>query len=200
MEDKTLEEIAKELTSFPGRIKGEIFRNHLEYIKFKEGEKGVEKLEKKMAEMGAPIKMKEINPTSWQSEGLSTLIIVTAKEIFNWSEEDIFEWGRSRTKISFIVKILIQSIFSIKRLVKDAPKHWERNFNFGSIEADLNEERKRLLLRVRGYKTHPVVCAFHTGYFKGMVELCIKSESINIRETKCIYKGDPYHEYLVTWN
>ncbi len=199
MENKTLEEVAKELLSFPGKVKGDVFLNHAEYIKLKEGEGAVKKLEDKMAELGAPIKFNEIKPTEWESEGLSSLVIVVAKDLFNWTDKDIFEWGRFRTRVSFIVKMMTRMLVSVKKLVDEAPKHWSRNFDFGSIEITLNEEEKKMVVLEKDFKTHPLVCIFHAGYFKGMLELCVRSNNIKVEEVRCAHKGDDYHEYVVTW-
>ncbi len=114
MKNKTLQEVADELVNFSGKVKGEVFRNHAEYIKYKEGDEGLKKVEDKMASLGAPVKLMEMNSMTWYSEGLSSLVIIVAKEVFNWTEEDIFEWGRFRTKVSFIMKTMTRMFLSIR--------------------------------------------------------------------------------------
>ncbi len=200
MEDKTLEEIAKELLAYPGMVRGEIFRTHAEYIKLREGEEGLRRLKEKMKELGAPINFSETKPFEWVREGVSSLSIVTAKEIFNWTEKDVFEMGRYAPKVSFIIKLFVRYLVSPKKVFEEASKYWDKHFNFGSLEpVEYNEEKGIIRLRVRGYKTHPTLCIFHAGFFKGIIEFTIKSNKLDIKEVKCMHKGDDFHEYLITW-
>ncbi len=200
MENKTLEEVAKELLSFPGKVKGEVFRTHSEYIKKKEGEKGLKIMEDKMAELGAPINFSEIKSFEWVKEGVSSLYIVAAKEVFNWTDEDVFEMGRFAPKVSFIIKVIIQYFSSVEMVFKEAAKYWDKHFDFGSLEpVEFDKEKKKILLRINGFKTHPTVCIFHAGYFKGVTEFTVKSSNINVKEVKCMHGGDSCHEYLITW-
>ncbi len=200
MENKTLQEIAKELLAHPGKVKGEVFRTHAEYIRLREGEEGLKRLEEKMAELGAPINFKETKPFEWVREGVSSLSIVTAKEIFNWTDKDVFEMGRYAPKASFIIKVLIRYFVSTKKIFEEASKYWDKHFNFGSLEpVEYNEEEGKLRLRVKGFKTHPTVCIFHAGYFKGVTEFTVKTKNIDVEEVKCAHRGDDYHEFLITW-
>ncbi len=200
MENETLQEVAEKLLSHPGKVRGEVFRTHAEYIKFREGEEGLKKLEEKMEELGAPINFEETKSFEWVREGVSSLSIITAKEIFNWTDEDVFEMGRYAPKASFIIKVLIRYFVSTKKVFEEASKYWDKHFDFGSLEpVEYNEEKGIIRLIIRGFKTHPITCIFHAGYFKGVTEFTVKSNKINVEEVKCIHKGDDFHEYLITW-
>ncbi len=200
MEGKTLEEIAEKLLSFEGKVKGEAFRTHKQYIEKKEGEEAVKKVEEKMAQLGAPIEFEKIKPLRWYDEGKSSLVVVVAKEIFNWSKDDIYEMGRFSSKSSFIVKVLMRYFVSLDKVLKEAPKYWRKYCDFGEVEVvELNKKRKYIMLRIRETDLHPLVCLFYAGYFHGFAEMNIKSEEIKVEEIKCRSKGDPYHEYLITW-
>jgi hypothetical protein len=200
MAEETLQEAAERLKDFPGNVKGEVFRVHAEYIKYKEGEEGVRRVEEKMAELGAPIKFSEIKPFDWVNEGFSSLSLVTAKEIFNWSDEDIFEMGRFAPKFSFIIKIMIQYLVSVEVLLKNAEKYWSKHFDFGSIETDFVVGEKRAVVRERNpAPIHPVTCTYHRGYFTGLCDFAVKGGAVTVKETSCVHKGDEYHEFLITW-
>ncbi len=201
MENKTLQEVAKELIDFPGKTKGEVFHTHAEYIKHKEGEEGLKRVEDKMAELGAPIRFNEVKPFQWIGEGVSSLTIIVAKEVFNWTDEDVFEMGRFAPKVSFIIRVLIQ-FSSTEKVFKEASKYWKRHFDFGSLEpVEFNEEDGYILMRadVGNLKTHPLICIFLGGYFKGIAGLIVKSDKINVKEVSCVHRGDAYHDYLITW-
>ncbi len=195
-----LEKITEELTPLPGKVRGEVFRTHAEYIRFREGEEGVKKVEEKMAELGVPIEFEKIKPFDWVNESTSSLTIIVAKEVFNWTEEDLFQMGRFAVRVSFFIKLIIQYFVSMERVLKEASKHWRRHFDFGSLEvAFFDEKKKTIILRVKDFKTHPLICCFHAGYFQGVTEFAVRSEKVTVEEVKCIYKGDDSHDYKITW-
>ena len=200
MENKTLKETAEILLNFDGMVKGESFRTHGEYIRYREGEEGVRRVEEKMAELGVPIKFKNIKPLQWYNEGKSSLIIVIAKEIFNWTEDDIYEMGRFSAKSSFIVKVLMRYFVSLEKVLSQAPVYWKKYCSFGEVQPiELNKKDQYILLRLKGFTMHPLVCTFYAGYFHGFAGMNIKSKKMRVEEVKCMSKGDPYHEYLIKW-
>ncbi len=198
-----LKETAQRLKNFPGNVKGEALRNHAEYIKLKEGEEGLKKLEEKMAELGFPINFQKIKSLHWINEGINSLMIVTAKEIFNWTDEDVFEMGRTAPKISFITKTAIQYyLVSVEKIAKNANKYWDKYYDFGSLEMKtFDKDRKIGIFREKGFKTHPVVCTMHAGYFKGVIELVVgENKEVDVKQTASVHEGEEYNEYLIKWN
>ncbi len=200
MDDQELKEIAREMMSFPGKIRGEAFRTHAAYFKHKEGEEGLRKIESKMEELGVPIKFEEISSFEWVHEGISPLAGIVAKETFGWTNEDISQWGEFAFKNSFYLKSFIRYFISLEKACKEAPKHWSRQFTFGSLEVvEVNKEEKRVVIRIKDYKRHPITCFFMAGYMKGISKILVRTNEAFIEETKCMHKGDPYHEYKLTW-
>ena len=197
--EETLEQTADRLKHFPGNVKGEVFRTHAEYIRHKEGEEGIKKIEEKMAELGVPITFEEVKSFTWVSEGKSSLLIVAAKEVFSWTDEDVFEMGRFSPRVSFVLKIVTQFV-SIDTLFKNAEKYWYNNYDFGKLEAvNYDAEKKEITIREYGIETHPIVCGYHAGYLKGLCEFSVRSKNITVEETACIHKGGNYHEFLIKW-
>ncbi len=198
--EESLQTVARQLRNFPGKVKGEIFITHESYIRLKEGEIGVKKVEKKMKELGFPIDFNKVKPFEWQDESTSSLVIVVAKNIFNWTEEDVFEMGRFSPRFSFILKLMTKYIISVESLFLNASKYWQKHQSVGYIvPVELNEREKRVVIRVMEFATHPLVCIHRAGYFKGLCEFAIKGKNINIKETACIHNGADYHEYLIQW-
>ncbi len=197
---ETLQQTADRLRHFPGNVKGEVFRTHAEYIKHKEGEDGVRRVEETMNALGVPIKFSDVKPFAWVNEGFSSLTIVVAKEIFEWSDEDVFEMGRFAVKFSFIIKVMIQYLVSIEVLLKNAEKYWSKHFDFGSIEASFVPGENQAIIRERGPVTpHPVTCIYHAGYFTGLCEFAVKGGKVEVEETACVHDGAEYHEFLIKW-
>jgi hypothetical protein len=190
----------EELKKVEGNVRGDVIKSNASFIQRKEGKEGLKALEKKMAELGYHLNFDKIDPEKWYPVSLSALMIVITKDLFNWSEKDIFEMGNSAPKFSFLAKYVLKYFLSLKRFAKEVPKYWRHHFDFGELEvSELNEGKRYLILREKGYKTHPLICIYHAGYYLGVAQFIIKSQKIEIKEIKCVFKGDPYHEYLITW-
>jgi hypothetical protein len=193
------EEIEK-ITQIKGNVRGAVLGSNAVFIQSKEGREGVKALEEKMAELGHPLNFDEIKPGEWYPESLSVLSILIAKDLFNWDEKDVFNMGNFAPKFSFIPKVIMKYFLSLKKFLREVPNYWKQHFDFGELESsELNEEKKYLVLREKGYKFHPLMCLYHAGYYLRIAYSSIKSEKITIEETKCIFKGDSYHEYVVKW-
>ncbi len=200
MPEETLEETVKRLRDFPGNVKGEVFRTHADYIRKKEGEHGLKKLQERMESLGASIDFDKIKSFEWVSEGMSSLTIIIAKDTFGWSDEEVFEMGRFAPKTSFIIKVMIQYLVSMDRLFDSAEKYWDKHYDFGGLEkVEYNKEEKKMVIREKDFKTHPVVCIYHAGYYKGLSEFAIKSDKVDVKETACVHHGADYNEFTITW-
>jgi len=196
--ESLLKKEADRLMKIKGNARGATFRTHEVYIRNREGEKGVKEVEAKLKELGYPFKFKEIDTMGWYPEGLSTLIVLVSKELFHWKESDIFDMGNSAPKYSFIVRFLIKYFLSLKKSFEQAPEYWKKHLDFGRLEnVEFNEKEKYLIVRAVGYKFHPIMCIYHKGYFLRIAQHVLPKATIE--ETKCIYKGDPYDEYVISW-
>ena len=188
------------LMEIPGNVRGGIIRADLEVIREKRGAKGVEAVEKKMADLGYPIDFKSIKLGEWYPEALSVSLILVARDLFDWGEKDIFDMGYYAPASSFISKIFMKYFLSLKRFLEEVPNYWHKHFDFGELEAyEFDEEKRYIVLREKGYKFHPLMCVYHKGYYLRVAEFAIKSPDITIEETKCMFKGAPYHEYVIKW-
>jgi len=199
--EKSLKEVADELMKKEGDVKGEVFRTHAAYIRYREGEEGVKKVEEKINELGYPIDFTEIKTEDWHKEALSVLVILTAKEIFDWTEEDIFDMGNFAPKHSFIIKMFIRHFLLIKDVFEKSGQYWDKHYNFGSLEkGEFSEKEKYITIILRDHDFHELVCGpYMKGYFLCIAGFSLKSEKITIEETKCVFRGDPYNEYVIKW-
>ncbi|MDI6602506.1 MAG: hypothetical protein QME57_00075 [Patescibacteria group bacterium] len=193
----TKEEIEK-LMKIPGEIRGDALMVLLNTIKEKEGEKEAELFKKKMGELG--FSFDKIDYLKWCPVGFLAISLLIMKEIFNWDEKDFFELGNLSFKMGFIPRILSKYFASVSRILKEAPKIWAKFHTSGKLELyQLNEKKKFTILRLKEYKIHPLVCNVNRGAFLRIAQYVIKSKKITIEETKCMFKGDPYHEFLIRW-
>jgi hypothetical protein len=198
--EKTLKEIAEELFKIKGNVKGDVLRNTFLYINEKEGAQGVSAIEKRLEEIGYPLKFKEIDRNAWYPEAFSVLLLITSKDVFGWQDSDIFAVGNSAIRYSSIIKIMVRHFVSIENVLKQAPILWRKHLDFGKLEiVDFNKEKRYAKIAVKGHKFHEVSCRYFAGYFQGAAQLCVKSENITAKETKCVFKGDSCHEFLINW-
>jgi len=199
-----MNEVAKKeadrIMKIKGNVRGAVFYTHAAFIKEKEGEKGIELLENELAELGYPLRFNEVKTLAWYPEALSVLTIITAKRIFNWTEADIFEMGNLAPKYSFVVKLLMSYFISPKKCFQEAPKYWRKHYDFGELNSqEYDEDKKYCFIKFKGYKFHPLLCTFFRGYFLRIAQYVIQSKKITIKETKCVHKGDSFHEFLIEW-
>jgi len=188
------------IMQIPGNVRGGIIQADLNVIQKKEGKRGIEAVIKKMTEFGYSVDAKKIKLGGWYPEALSVSIILIARDLFSWREKDIFDMGYYAPASSFISKILMRYFLSLKRFLAEVPSYWRKHFDFGQLEVyDFSEKKQYIILREKGYKFHPLMCVYHKGYYLRVAEFAIKGLNITIEETKCMFKGAPYHEYIIRW-
>jgi len=199
MEKISKEEI-KKLMEIEGEVRGVVFQTDAEYVRLKKGEEGLKILKEKTKELGYPIEYEQIKTMDWYPVGLRVVSLLAAKEAFNWGNEEIWDMGNSAPKYSFIVKLLLKYFLSLRRSLEETSTYWRKHYTVGDLEfVELNEEKKYFILRLKNFKLHPILCTYLTGYFHRFGQYVIKGEKITIEETKCMFKGDPYHEFLGRW-
>lgn len=200
-EGKKLKEVADNVMNIDGNIKGVAILNNIIYIKNKKGDEAVEIISKTLNEVGYPLDFKKINEYEPYKESYNVLINLIMKDVFKWNDDDIFNSGRGAAKISPILKSIIQYLLSPTLLINNANKYWQRQLDFGKINViDCNEEDRRIIIGVEGYNKSSVSCIYQAGYFIETVGFAVKEKSnLEIEETKCVYAGDEFHEYTITW-
>ncbi len=196
-----LKKIADRLMAKEGDVKGEVFHTHREYILYREGEEGVKRVEERMKELGYPIEFDKINTVKWHKEGLSALVILTAKEVFNWTDEDIFDMGNSAPKHSFIIKVFVKHFFSVKDVFNKAEQYWNKHYNFGGLEkVEFNEEEKYIVVRIKDYDYHEtIVGPYFKGYLLRLSCFALKSDNISVELQKSVFNNSPYNQYIIKW-
>jgi len=195
----TKEEI-KKLMEIPGKARGQVLLTDLGYVKEEKGEKGVGLLKKKIKEWGIPIDYDEAKPMKWYPVGFRAISLLAIKEVFGWGDKEIEELGKAAPKFSFIVKMLFKTFLSLERGFKESSKYWEKHYSVGElVPAEINEEKKYLFLHLKNFKIHPILCVLYAGYFYTLGTYMIKGKNITVEETKCMFRGDPYHEFVVRW-
>ena len=201
MNQELTKEIAKKLMEIKGKARGVVFKTDIEYILGEKGEEGIKKLEDELGKLGYPIKFKEIKTMEFYPVGLRAISLLVIKKVFNFDDEKIEEMGFFATKKSLIIKLFIRYFLSLQRVFfKESPKMWRKHYTIGELApVELNEEKKYAILRLKDFNLHPIYCIYLGGYISGLIQLMVKNPKIICEETKCTFKGDEYHEYLIKW-
>ena len=196
----------KEIMKNPGKIKGAGFKGEMEYVLEQKGQEGLKAVEAETERLGFPINYKQMKDTDWYPVGLRVVSLSAILNTFNWGIEELKEMGKAATKISFIMRFFMKYFISGEKIFRvGSPRIWDRYYlNAGEIETvtfERNRKDSHAIIRIKGLRLHPIYCHFISGFALGitaLVEANIKN--INIKETKCMFRGDPYHEYLIRWN
>jgi len=190
---------AENLMKVEGEARGVALKDDLDFILEKKGEEGLKKVEAKMAELGYPLKYKEIRSMDFYPMGLANLFLLAIKEVFNFEEKDLEEWGSSIVKFSIFTKIFMKYFGSLKLIAEQAPKIWRKHYTIGDLEmSEFSKEKRYVVLRLKNFKVHPIHCSILKGMFSKITEMVVKSPVV-CKETKCMFQGDKHHELLLTW-
>jgi len=194
------QEQLKRLKGLSGKVRGVAFATDAKYVVKKIGESGLQKLIEKTKELGWEIDYQDIRVMDWYPIGQRALSLIAVQEAFNFGSKEIKEMGNIAPKHSLIAGVMMKYFISLAKIAKEAPKYWQQHYTVGVLESyKLDEKNRKMILRLKDFKIHPVMCPYVEGYFLMIAQFVVKSEKINVEETKCELKGDPYHEFTVTW-
>lgn len=199
MEQMISEEEIKELLEVKGEIRGVSIRNTAEFVLREEGKEGLDRLEKAVEDLGHPLVYENIQKMEFYPLGLWGIYMIVMKKIFNYSEDKIKELGAHNVKSSFIIRLFMKYFFSLDKMAKEGPKIWKKYNTAGDLKvADYSNEEKYVVLRIENYHFHPIHCQNLKGYLSAIIQMIVKDKT-TCEETKCVYRGDPYHEFLIKW-
>jgi len=188
-----------ELIKIKGEVRGMALKNHEDFIIKEKGEQGLIELEKAMKELGYPINHKNTEPWGFYPIYLEIIELLVIKKLFNFGDEKFEEIGTFGSKVSFIVKMFLKYFGSVKLMADRAPKMWRKYYTIGDLKIkELDEEKKYIIVTIEDFHLHPIHCLHMKGYFSNLVRTVVGKE-ITCQETKCVHKGDKYHEFLLKW-
>lgn len=200
MEKDYLEDRTRELLEKNGNIKGETINFILQYLQKKEGDDAIIKLKNRLSELDFPVDIEKVKSFSLVKDSIVAIIMIAIKDVFGWTDDDIYEMGKAEPKNSLIVRLLMKYLVSIEKTFERAPDFWRKFYDFGYLEAvEFNEEEKCFKLKLYKYDTDPVMCKYLAGFIHTMVAFSMKEGDVSVEETKCIYNGDDCHEFFVKW-
>ena len=200
MKEIISKEELEELLKIEGKVRGGGMKSYAEYILREEGKDGLEKLEDAMAKLGYPIKYKKIRELNFFPVKIEAITLVVIKKIFNYGDDKFREMAKFAIKLPFIIRrVFMSSIFQSKKIIEKSSEIWSTYYSMGNLEvASYSTEKRKMIVRLKNFRAHPLHCQLINGYISNGVKMIIKKEVI-CTETKCTYKGDDYHEFLLKW-
>jgi len=199
MNKEDRQKVANEILSVSGNARGDLLLGTISYIKQREGDFGFEEIKKELNRLGCSMNINNINKLKWYPKNVNVLIYFLCTQIFGWGKEDIFELGRSAPKLALITRTLAKYFISVERIFKESSKNWEKYVDFGKAEiGELNSKERYAIVKISDYKFHPVACWYLEGFFVGLLDFVVEGKK-TIEETKCMHKGNPYHEFILRW-
>jgi hypothetical protein len=153
-----------------------------------------------MQELGYPVKFKETSSFKWYPESLALLASLVSLEVFGWDEERAFDLSYEVPLYSILVKLFMK-YSSMETVLREAPKYWQKHFDFGEMKCTKYDLKKRYtIVRLDGYKKyHPIQYIFIKGFSTRLFELGTGSKNVKVEQTKSLFNNDLYDEFKITW-
>lgn len=186
-------------------ITGEQRAGHLKfvrsYVRTKAGDTGIRMVEDEISRHGFVMPdIPQLKDLDWISSVFPTVYMLGAAKALRWDKNDIYEMGRQIFAFGHPARFFIKYFLSPERTFRIAAKKWQQSYSFGTMEIiDTDIKRKRVVFRLIDFKKHPITCLYLQGIFTKIVEMATGSDKTSITETKCVFRGDPYHEYSISW-
>jgi len=187
------------LIKLEGEVRGISLKSDAEFIIREKGEDGLMKLEEAMAELGYPIKYKEIKPMEFYPIRLLAITTSLVEKMFGFNREKFREMGLFASRVPLAIRIFMKYFGSFDILSKAAPRMWRTYYTTGNLKVvEHNKEKRHATIRVTDYFLPLHQCYILEGYIAGVVRMVVKDPVI-CEETKCIHKGNEYHEFSIKW-
>lgn len=197
-----LQKEVNDLEKLTGEERGEDIKYLVSYIKKTKGEDGFKKVETELNKVGYKLpNVNKIDNMEWIPASLPSIFLVACIKVFDLQKEDILEMGRKALGFKIVIKFYVKYFSSFKKTITKAANAWKKHYSFGEIEiVKYSNKDKILIIKLKKFKKHKSTCIYLQGLFSEIVRIALGKKEINIEETKCMFDGDDYHEYVFKWD
>ncbi len=121
------------------------------------------------------------------------------KEVLELEEEDIRKLGSFAAKTSLIRRLFTKFFVSLDLMATRASEMWDEYYTTGDLSVQsADPEKGEIVLVLENFEVNRLHCFHLQGYFSSIISLVTGSE-VKCRETKCPFKGDEVHEFVLNW-
>jgi predicted hydrocarbon binding protein len=194
--EKEIEEIKK----IKGEITGDCIMLDFDFILDQRGEAELKKIEDAIMEAGYTVNHKNVKRNSLYPVGALVALDMAVNKIFHYTEKDFEEMGKAEARISsMLIRAFMRYFVSMDMAARQAQRMWDEHYKFGNLEiAEHDKKKRRAVVRIKNFRTHPFLCYVFKGYTAGILGMIIGKDPA-CKETKCVHKGDEYHEFVLSW-
>lgn len=204
MEQLITKKLANELIKMEGEIRGAVLKADTAFIIKEGGRESLEKVEDRMKSLGYIFKYDEIKPMKFYPIGLRVVSLLVIKEVLGFSDDKIKEMGAYVAKSSFVLRLSLRFLGfsrSAELYYKSTPDLWKKFVTTGDFKtAEFDEKEKKIVVsQIRNFNQHPILCIYMSGILLGFLEVARGIRGAQVKETKCEFQGDDYHEFVLSW-
>ena len=174
-----------------------MFKSNLGFIKKKFGTNGLRRVSEKIREKGFDFNMENIKDREWYPMEVRVAFIEAVYDLLDSNDDDMFSLGKYSALHVERLALLVRYTKETSLVASEGPKTWDKHFDVGRLDV-IENSKGRTVVRLLDFNISPVHCNYLAGYFVGAAELS-GAKDVKIEETKCISRGDPYHEFVLTW-
>jgi len=190
----------QKIVKIDGGVRGSVLKTDAAYVESHEGREGLHKVEATFRRLGYPLRYCNIKNMGWYPVCLRVLSLRIIKDIFDLGETGMRNMGDSAPKFSFLVRVGMNSVGLPAVVLKNIPSYWRSHYSVGDMNVgEVNDKEGYLLVQLVNFEIHPIICRYFEGYFRRLLQFSFVDEVVESIETKCVFKGDDFHEYRISW-
>jgi len=180
-------------------LRGVILETDKKYVLRTRGKEALLRVEEELKRQGVSLKYDKVKTMSFYPIKLRLASLQAIKKVCGLSDEQVREMGFEAPKFSLIVKLFAKYFSSVSAVSKEVPTMWRKHYTVGELMAkSVDEKKRRAVLCLKGMDLDPLVCIYLSGYFSSIVHM-VTGTAVTVRETKCVFRGEKYHEYSLNW-
>ncbi|MBD3208774.1 MAG: hypothetical protein GF370_05015 [Candidatus Nealsonbacteria bacterium] len=199
MEKILSEEELDTLRKIKGEVRGLSMKGHAIFILENQGEGGLMKVEEEIRKLGYDFSYSKIKKMQFYPLSLYCVELLTIQRVFKYDNGTFKDIGEFNTKNSLLVRLFMKYFVSLESMAKQASIFWNKYFTVGEMKVpEYDEEKRRVVLRLKGLVATPLFCEVTRGFASGMCQMIVGQKG-KCEERKCMHRGDDCHEFLFTW-
>ncbi len=181
------------------KVRGNGPKNIANFILKRKGEVGLKMVSDTINRLGYALNYEKMRGLDFYPIGLVAVSLLISQKLFDFGDEEFQQMGELDAKSTTLTRIFIKYFVSLDKAVKAAPTMWRTYNTAGDLRVvEYNKGKKYIILRIENFVLHPLHCQYLIGYFRGVIQMIMGTADV-CQETKCVHRGDEYHEFLLKW-